>query len=131
MLSLDNTYDEGEFLEFDARLRRIFEVDSLSYVVEPKIDGVAVSLTYENGILRSAVTRGNGVEGDIITQNIQHIDALPRVIKSPGLPKVIEIRGEIYMSHLEFLRINEAREKSALPLYANPRQFGFRDGQAS
>ncbi|OUU13376.1 MAG: hypothetical protein CBC00_00265 [Verrucomicrobia bacterium TMED40] len=123
MLSLDNTYDEGEFLEFDARLRRIFEVDSLPYVVEPKIDGVAVSLTYENGILRSAVTRGNGVEGDIITQNIQHIDALPRAIKSPGLPKVIEIRGEIYMSHLEFLRINEARDKSALPLYANPRNL--------
>lgn len=123
MLSLDNTYDEAEFLEFDARLRRIFGADSLPYVVEPKIDGVAVSLTYENGLLRSAVTRGNGVEGDVITQNIQHIEALPRSIDFPNLPSLIEIRGEIYMSHSEFLRINETREKSSLALYANPRNL--------
>ena len=70
MLSLDNTYDQAEFFEFDKRLRKILEKELLSYVVEPKIDGVAVSLTFEKGVLTKATTRGNGIEGDIITQNI-------------------------------------------------------------
>ena len=72
MLSLDNTYDQNEFFEFDKRLKKIFGEEDLNYVVEPKIDGVAVSLTYRAGELESAVTRGNGIEGDIITQNLLH-----------------------------------------------------------
>jgi DNA ligase (NAD+) len=122
MLSLDNTYDEKEFFEFDKRLQKIFGTDQLSYVVEPKIDGVAISLTYENGKLVTATTRGNGVEGDIVTQNIQHIDGLPSQLSGP-VPETIEIRGEIFMSHQEFERINQDREKNSLQLYANPRNL--------
>ena len=123
MLSLDNTYDKAEFFEFDKRLRKILGSDTLSYVVEPKIDGVAVSLTYENGVLSKATTRGNGVEGDIITQNILHIHNLPTHIESADFPSLIEIRGEIFMSHEEFNRINDERERQGLDLYANPRNL--------
>ena len=124
MLSLDNTYDEAEFFEFDQRLRKLFDRSDLPYVVEPKIDGVAVSVTYENGILKTAVTRGNGVEGDVITQNLMHISSLPFDLSaSSGLPDILEIRGEIYMSHDEFIRLNGLREQDGLPLYANPRNL--------
>ena len=123
MLSLDNTYDEQEFFEFDQRLQRIFGTGELTYVVEPKIDGVAISLTYEKGKLTTATTRGNGIEGDIVTQNILHINGLPQVLPGSPLPELIEIRGEIFMSHEEFERINQEREKKNLPLYANPRNL--------
>ena len=124
MLSLDNTYDETEFFEFDQRLKKLFGLNELPYVVEPKIDGVAVSVTYVDGVLKSAVTRGNGIEGDVITQNLRHVNALPFDLPSlPGLPEVLEIRGEIYMSHEEFIRLNDLREKDGMPLYANPRNL--------
>ena len=123
MLSLDNTYDKKEFFEFDQRLQRIFGTGDLNYVVEPKIDGVAISLTYENGKLITATTRGNGVEGDNVTQNILHIKGLPQVLPESKVPELIENRGEIFMSHEEFERINQEREKKGLPLYANPRNL--------
>ena len=123
MLSLDNTYDQSEFFDFDKRLKKIFEQENLNYVVEPKIDGVAVSLTYKDGALLHAVTRGNGVQGDIITQNILHLDELPKSISSDDIPSFIEIRGEIFMEHQEFLRINKEREFAGEPLYANPRNL--------
>lgn len=128
MLSLDNTYDEAEFLEFDQRLRRHLKDaapadEPFSYVVEPKLDGVAVSLTYEDGALIRAVTRGNGVEGDIVTQNLLHVKTLPKQLAGPRPPKLVEIRGEIYMTHAEFLRINAEREAADEPLYANPRNL--------
>lgn len=124
MLSLDNTYAKEEFLQFDQRLRKLFDLESLSYVVEPKIDGVAISLTYEKGVLVRAVTRGNGVEGDVVTQNILHIKALPERIKgSFAIPELIEIRGEVFMAHQEFLRINKDREAAEENLYANPRNL--------
>jgi len=122
MLSLDNTYDENEFFEFDKRLLKIFGTDQLSYVVEPKIDGVAISLTYENGQLKTATTRGNGIEGDVVTQNIQHIKNLPLHLTG-SVPELIEIRGEIYMSHEEFERINQERGNQGTQLYANPRNL--------
>ena len=109
MLSLDNTYDEVEFFDFDKRLSKILDSESRSYVVEPKIDGVAVSLTYKNGSLSKATTRGNGVEGDVITQNILHIKELPQEISANGFPDSLEIRGEIFMEHDEFERINQHR----------------------
>ena len=123
MLSLDNTYDQSEFFDFDKRLKKILDEDCLTYVVEPKIDGVAVSLSYEKGKLQRAVTRGNGVQGDVITQNILHLSKLPREIISEKIPDFIEIRGEIYMEHDEFLRINKEREESGEALYANPRNL--------
>ena len=123
MLSLDNTYDKEEFFEFDQRLRKIFDCNTLPYVVEPKIDGVAISLTYIDGKLSLATTRGNGVEGDIVTQNLLHIENLPTDLSSFHLPPLIEIRGEIFMNHQEFCRINEERERLELSLYANPRNL--------
>lgn len=123
MLSLDNTYDQKEFFDFDQRLRKLLECETLPYVVEPKIDGVAVSLTFENGILKTAATRGNGIEGDVVTQNILHIHNLPTDLSSYSLPEILEIRGEIYMEHEEFKRINQDRAKEELPLFANPRNL--------
>ncbi|MEK9772024.1 MAG: NAD-dependent DNA ligase LigA [Opitutae bacterium] len=123
MLSLDNTYDKEEFFEFDQRLQRIFGTQELCYVIEPKIDGVAISLTYKQGKLVTATTRGNGVEGDIVTQNLQHIQQLPKELSGSPFPEIMEIRGEIFMRHEEFERINQQREKEGLSLYANPRNL--------
>ncbi|MBC2596352.1 NAD-dependent DNA ligase LigA [Ruficoccus amylovorans] len=124
MMSLDNTYNESELREFDARLRRIFPDRELGYVVEPKIDGVAVCLTYEQGRLVRAVTRGNGVEGDDITANVREgVPALPDRLAGDQWPEIVEIRGELYMTLTEFQRINTEREEKQLPLFANPRNL--------
>lgn len=121
MLSLDNTYSSEELLEFGRRLDRLFPDQKLTYLVEPKIDGVAVSLTYEDGQLVRAVSRGNGVEGDDITRNIKTIDDIPDTLTDA--PRILEVRGEVYMRHAAFERINAAREKAGQPLYANPRNL--------
>lgn len=126
MMSLDNTYSEAELREFHARLARDLERDGLKFVVEPKIDGLAVSITYEKGRLVRAVTRGNGIEGDDITANALTIKTLPRELRCAAgvpLPDVIEIRGEIYLTTEEFQRINRQREEAGEPLYANPRNL--------
>jgi DNA ligase (NAD+) len=126
MQSLDNTYSEADLREFHARLARVLGRDGLSYVVEPKIDGLAVSLTYEKGRFVRAVTRGNGVEGDDVSANALTIKALPRELKRSAqapLPDVIEIRGEIYMTLPEFERINAAREEEGEERFANPRSL--------
>jgi len=121
MLSLDNTYSSDELIAFGKRLEKRFPEHVLQYMVEPKIDGVAVSLTYENGKFVRAVSRGNGTEGDDITQNVRHIANLPQQIESA--PEILEVRGEIYMLHEEFERINKARETAGETLYANPRNL--------
>ncbi|NCG08629.1 MAG: NAD-dependent DNA ligase LigA [Verrucomicrobia bacterium] len=121
MLSLDNTYNQEDLLDFGKRLEKLFPGQELQYIIEPKIDGVAVSLSYEKGRLIRAVTRGNGTEGDVITQNLKHLESLPHALENA--PNHFEIRGEIYMSHQEFERINGEREKEGLSLYANPRNL--------
>ena len=121
MLSLDNTYSSDELIEFGQRLLKRFPEQSLTYLVEPKIDGVAVSLTYEGGQLIRAVSRGNGVEGDDISSNVRGIRGLPDSIAKA--PDIVEVRGEIYMRHSEFERINAAREAEGQALYANPRNL--------
>ncbi len=124
MQSLDNTYSESELRDFHARIVRLLgEEQSFSYVVEPKLDGVAVSLTYEQGKLVRAVTRGNGVEGDDVTENVRTIQSLPHQLSGNNHPEVIEIRGEIYMTNAEFVRINRGREEAGLETYANPRNL--------
>ncbi len=126
MQSLDNTYSESELREFHARLVRLLGREDLSYVVEPKIDGLAVSLTYENGKFVRAVTRGNGVEGDDVTANALTIAALPRELRRAAqapVPDLIEIRGEIFMTLAEFERINAARDEEGEERYANPRNL--------
>jgi len=121
MLSLDNTYSAEELIEFGRRLKKRFPNRLLGYLVEPKIDGVAVSLSYEDGHFVRAVSRGNGIEGDDITQNVRGIEGLPPSIRNA--PHILELRGEIYMRHDEFERINRTREAEGQALYANPRNL--------
>jgi DNA ligase (NAD+) len=106
MLSLDNTYSEAELREFHGRLVKLLGREDFSYTVEPKIDGLAVSLTYENGRLVRAVTRGNGVEGDDVTVNARHVHGLLEKLGGRTWPEVVEIRGELYMTLEQFRRIN-------------------------
>ena len=124
MYSLDNTYSQEELTAFGTRLHNLLgEASGLNYVVEPKIDGVAASLTYEHGEFVRATTRGNGTEGDDITRNALTIQGLPRKLAGGNHPDVLEIRGEIYIANEEFQRINQARETEGAPLYANPRNL--------
>ncbi|MBT3468424.1 MAG: NAD-dependent DNA ligase LigA [Opitutae bacterium] len=124
MYSLDNTYSKDELMVFETRLQKFLR-DGIknTYVVEPKIDGVAVSLTYERGRFTRATTRGNGVEGDDITRNVLSIKNLPHNLAGNRHPEIIEIRGEIYMRNEEFHRINKLREKEGSTPYANPRNL--------
>ncbi len=120
MLSLDNTYSEEEVANFYKRISRLLPDEKISVVIEPKIDGVAVSLLYENRRLRHAATRGDGSVGDDITQNIKTIRSIPERLHGSA-PKVFEVRGEVYMDKHGFEKLNEERRKAGLPLFANPR----------
>ncbi len=122
MLSLDNTYNVEEVRAFHSRLAKILGTERLSYTVEPKIDGLAVSLTFENGKLTRAVTRGKGDRGDDVTQNVRTIRTLPHSL--PGaVPRIVEIRGEIYLTAAEFERINAERVAAGEESFANPRNL--------
>ncbi|KAF5408028.1 MAG: DNA ligase [Candidatus Udaeobacter sp.] len=120
MLSLDNTYSEEEVKNFYARIQRLLPNEKIPVVIEPKVDGVAVSLIYENGRLRQAATRGDGTVGDDITQNIRTIRSVPEQLRGAA-PKLLEARGEVYMHKRGFEKLNEERRKAGLPLFANPR----------
>lgn len=127
MQSLDNTYSEGDFAEFCRRVARDVPAEKLDFVVEPKIDGISVSYTYEKGKFVRATTRGNGEEGDDVSRHAANIVGVPAELKTaPGgvpVPDVIEIRGEIFMRNAEFRRINAEREKLGLEPFANPRNL--------
>jgi DNA ligase (NAD+) len=129
MTTLDNTYDEAELREFHARLARLCGQDELVYSVEPKIDGASISLTYENGRLTRAVTRGDGEEGDDVTANVRTIANLPHELRravdltSAPVPKLVEIRGEIFLRFDAFARINQQQVEDGLDPYANPRNL--------
>ena len=120
MLSLDNTYSEEEVKNFYARIQRLLPNEKIPVVIEPKVDGVAVSLIYENGKLRQAATRGDGNVGDNITQNIRTIRSVPDHLRGAA-PKLLEVRGEVYMDRKGFEKLNDERKKQGLPLFANPR----------
>src|SRR2546430_2838503 len=120
MLSLDNTYSEEEVVNFYKRITRLLPEEKIPVVIEPKVDGVAVSVMYENGKLKYAATRGDGSVGDEITQNIKTIKSVPHQL--PGAaPKVFEVRGEAYLDRVGFEKLNKEREAASLPLFANPR----------
>jgi len=120
MLSLDNTYSEQEVKNFYARIQRLLPNEAIPVVIEPKVDGVAVSLIYENGRLRQAATRGDGNVGDDITQNTRTIPSVPERLRGAA-PKLLEVRGEVYMDKQGFEKLNDARRTAGLPLFANPR----------
>ena len=119
MLSLENTYSEAEFREFEVRVRRALPDEPLRYVAELKIDGVALSLKYENGLLVRGVTRGDGIQGEDITANVRTIRLIPLRLREPV--GACEVRGEVYLSKASFQAINREREKADAPLFANPR----------
>jgi len=123
MTTLDNTYNEEELREFNTRLVKLCGREELNYTVEPKVDGVAISLTYENGRLVRAVTRGDGEEGDDVTVNVRTIRGLPHELQGFPLPGLIEIRGEIYLRNEEFERINRQQQEEGQEAYANPRNL--------
>ena len=123
MQSLENTYNKDELFEFDARLQRVLGAGKLGYLVEPKIDGLAISLTFEKGRYVRAVTRGNGEEGDDVTENVRTIHSLSEELAGKDIPDLMEIRGEIYMTRAEFERINAAREETGEARFMNPRNL--------
>ena len=121
MLSLDNAYNEEELRAFDERVRRgLGASDPVSYVAELKIDGLSIALTYEDGLLIRGATRGNGVRGEDVTQNVRTVRAIPLKLKN-GPRGRIEVRGEVYLSKSAFERINQEQKEAGEPLYANPR----------
>jgi len=121
MISLANSYDLDDIRAFGTRLRSLLKDTPFHYVVEPKVDGVAVSLRYENGRLARAVTRGDGREGDDITANIRTIASVPLHLRADDPPEVLEVRGEVYMTRSGFVDLNRDREEAGLPVFANPR----------
>ncbi|MGQ9571191.1 MAG: NAD-dependent DNA ligase LigA [Thermodesulfovibrionales bacterium] len=122
MLSLDNAFSFEELREFDMRIKRFLKSqDKIEYTVEPKYDGLAIELTYRNGLLYRASTRGDGYEGEDVTQNIKTIRSVPLKIEGTEIPDEIDIRGEVYMDIDEFDKLNREREQKGEPLFANPR----------
>jgi DNA ligase (NAD+) len=123
MLSLDNAFSFGDMEEFDRRIKRLLKSnDEIEYTVEPKYDGLAIELTYRNGLLYKASTRGDGYEGEDVTQNIRTIKSVPMNISEvSGVPAEIDIRGEVYMDIEDFENLNKEREKKGEPIFANPR----------
>ncbi|MGH7991335.1 MAG: NAD-dependent DNA ligase LigA, partial [Limisphaerales bacterium] len=136
MLSLDNTYSEEEIRDFVKRLEKLLPDEKLDWVVEPKVDGVAISLRYENGVLATGATRGNGTEGDDVTANLKTIRSVPLKLKAeltkfqknnsensvnPVSISVLEVRGEVFMPVAGFEKLNAERKAAGEELYGNPR----------
>jgi DNA ligase (NAD+) len=130
MLSLDNTYSQEEVREFVGRVRKLLPDQALEWVVEPKIDGVAISVRYEKGALTCGATRGDGAMGDDITSNIRTLRSLPSRLRADSasgdlfdqaLPELLEVRGEVYLSKKGFEKLNEERKAAGEELFANPR----------
>ncbi len=122
MLSLANAFTGAELVEWEERNARLVpEVKAAGYTLEVKIDGAAVSLTYEAGVLVTGATRGNGVEGEDVTANLRTVLDLPLRLQGKGWPKKMEVRGEVYLSKSQFTRVNRERDKAGEPPFANPR----------
>lgn len=121
MLSLDNAFSDDELLDFDRRVRERLETDEVEYAAEPKLDGLAVSLLYQEGRLVRAATRGDGVTGEDVTQNVRTIASVPLKLAGRSIPEVLEVRGEVYMSHAGFEDLNQQARAAGQKLFVNPR----------
>ncbi|MFZ9794045.1 MAG: NAD-dependent DNA ligase LigA, partial [Gemmataceae bacterium] len=121
MLSIDNTYSPAEVREFHQRVVKALKGEKPAYLVELKIDGVAISLTYENGKLSVGATRGDGDSGDDVTHNLRTVTGVPLKLTCKNAPRLFEARGEVYMTRADFARLNENRMKEGLEAFANPR----------
>lgn len=121
MLSLGNAFNEEEILAFDKRVREKLQAAEVSYVAEPKLDGLAVSLTYENGALSRAATRGDGLTGEDVTANIRTLRSVPLRLHGKNHPPMVEVRGEVVMTHRGFAALNKKQKEKGAKLYVNPR----------
>jgi len=121
MLSLSNTYSEPELQEFHARIEKLLPDEQVEYICELKYDGIAIGLTYKNGVLAYAVTRGDGETGDDVTNNIRTIPGIPLKLSGTGFPSDFDIRGEVFMPRSSFDFLNEERMATGYEPFANPR----------
>jgi len=125
MLSLNNALDEGEMREFDRRVRSVLGVDEVSYSAEPKLDGLAISLLYEDGLLTQAATRGDGYRGEDVTAQVRTIHSVPLRLRAGerggDWPAVLEVRGEVFLTHARFRAINDEAGRAGGKVFANPR----------
>ena len=127
MLSLSNAFSDEDVYEFIARIKRFLsldESDDLSLTAEPKIDGLSVSLRYENGQLKTAATRGDGAVGEDVTANIMALESIPKTLNGAhksAMPPILEVRGELYMDKADFLELNKRQEEKGQKIFANPR----------
>src|SRR4051812_19372588 len=124
MLSLDNAFSDQDVTKFVDRIRRFLKLgadEPLAFTAEPKIDGLSMSLRYEDGELVTAATRGDGAVGEDVTANIRTLKDVPQVLKGKNIPKVCEVRGEVYMTKADFLALNERQKAAGAELYVNPR----------
>lgn len=121
MLSLNNAFSEEEIRDFDRRVKKMLGVEEVEYVVELKIDGLAVNLRYEGGIFVRGATRGDGTTGEDVTANLRTIRSIPLRLRGERIPAVFEVQGEVFMHRSDFERLNEERERRGEPLFANTR----------
>jgi DNA ligase (NAD+) len=124
MLSLDNAFAEDDVVDFVGRIRRFLRLpddEEIAFSAEPKIDGLSMSLRYEEGALVTGATRGDGSEGEDVTANVKTLEDVPKRLKGRGVPKICEVRGEVYMTKAAFLDLNRKQAEAGKPLYVNPR----------
>ncbi len=122
MLSLDNAFTDEDVSEFAERVIRFLKLtETPAFTAEPKIDGLSLSLRYEGGVLVTGATRGDGEEGENVTANVKTLDDIPQKLKGRKLPDIVEVRGEVYMTHEDFLKLNKRQAELDEPVYANPR----------
>ncbi len=124
MLSLDNAFSDADVTDFVARIRRFLKLsdnEKVAFSAEPKIDGLSMSLRYEDGALVTGATRGDGFEGEDVTANIRTLEDVPKTLKGRNVPKICEVRGEVYMTKHAFLELNERQKAAGGQVFANPR----------
>ncbi len=122
MLSLDNVFNEAELIDFNKRIQQRLETDAeISFAAEPKLDGLAVSLLYENGLLIRAGTRGDGTTGEDITQNVRTIHSIPLRLIGANIPRILEVRGEVFMPRAGFEKLNQLARDNDEKIFVNPR----------
>lgn len=122
MLSLSNSYSKEDLIDFDQRIKKFLKSEEeITYFCEPKFDGLAIELVYENGILVRALTRGDGITGEDVTENIRTIRSIPLSLVGKKIPSLLEVRGEILMFKQDFVDLNQAQQDNGLQTFANPR----------
>ena len=122
MLSLSNAMNSNELTLFDKRIKKLLETDDdVEYMAEPKLDGIGVELIYEKGMFITGSTRGDGLNGEDITQNLRTIRALPLKLLGNDIPNILEVRGEVFIGKKDFKKLNKYQEMNSMQIFSNPR----------